>query len=511
MTANDTLQVDYQLPAGCAHLPFLKVGDGAATIRSKWQAQGQCGRANGDVLERLAPSCPRLRFQVPATSDKVTGYPGSFPMGQAVYAHMSNYAVDSQCGPVSYAFEAPGGVETASAAFEREAASDADAPALLFFTRSARGRKDLDYFDPALSAAAVTQIRVVADGTATFLRAAMPNALFKRPIIATALPLGPGGPHIEGSAGDILLLSLFNWPEIPAPQHQRQMNKLVAHEMSHRFQLRDAVDVYPNSRLIHEGGAGFLRWTVSLSQGWLTSQEAAAELDDALAACMLGTENLSWTELSPRDVSSRRLEYACGLPAYVYALAARQGEGTAYSRLDDFYQQLRRGATPDFAQAMECGSSPCAARVLSRLFDASAPMRKQWSGVLDQLGLAESSEPSQSQVDAMMTQALTHLVVEDCAGKRSMTPTPQSILIDTLPACRSFRADVEVVRVEGFPVFGAKSALPAIVEACSTRHVVELGLNNESTMEVACTTPYQVMTRFYAADMEKLTRALTRK
>lgn len=505
LAAHDALEASYVLPASCKQLSFLKDGQGAQTIRSRWQAQDGCGVASGDTLTRNA-ACPALRFKVPVTSDKVTGYPGSFPVGRAIYTHMSNYAVGDQCGPVTYRYAAAG-IATAGAAFSGETPSNADAPALLF-SADANG---LDYFDPALSAAAVAQIRSVADGTAAFLRARMPKAIFKRPIIAAALASEPGGANIGGSAGEILLLSLFNWPAAPNAEHRRLMNKLVAHEMSHPFQMRDAVDVYPDARLIHEGGAEFLRWTVSLRQGWLTPQQAGAELDDALAACMLGTGKRSWREMPAREIGASWLEYSCGLPAYVYALAARQGKGNPYARIDDFYAQLRSGARPDFAQALECGSAaPCKARVLPAVLDAKGAMQAQWAALLEHTGLATPRAPSQSQMNSMMAQALTELVKDDCNGGSSITTTPDSVLLDTLKACKTLRADVEVLSVEGLPLFGGKQALPAMVAACTGRRAVDLGLKGGGALRMPCRAAYRIMPQFYAADMAKIADRLTR-
>lgn len=507
LAAPDALEVSYVLPASCKQLSFLKDGAGGQKIRSRWQAQDGCGSAEGDTLVRNG-ACQAVRFRVPATSDKVTGYAGSFPVGQAIYAHTTNYAVGAGCGPVQYRFAAPG-IATAGAAFSGEAATSADAPALLFSSRLAADAKSLDYFDPALSPMAVSQIRTVADGTAAFLRAQMPKAVFKRPIVSAALASEPGGPNIGGSAGEVLLLSLFNWPAAPAPQHQRLMNKLVAHEMSHPFQMRDAVDGYPDARLIHEGGAEFLRWTVSLRQGWLTPQQAGAELDDALAACMLAVGERSWRDVPAREIGANWLEYSCGLPSYVYALAARQGKGTPYARMDDFYAQLRAGAKPDFALAMECAAaSPCKARVLPAILDAKAPMPAQWAAMLRQTGLAVPRAPSQSQTNSMMVQAVVALVNDDCDGKSSYTPTPDSMLLDTLKTCKTLRADVEVARVEGLPLFGGVQALPAMVAACASRKEVEFGLKNGASLRMPCRVPYRITPMFYAADMKKIAARL---
>jgi hypothetical protein len=508
LAAPDALEVSYQLPANCSRLPFLKSEQGAAEIRSKWQAVDDCGKANGQTLARNAKSCKALTFRVPATFNKVTGYPGSFPTGEGIYAHMSNYAVGEACGAVSYRFAGPGTILSGLARHEDTAPAHADAPALLFPARLPKAGTSLDYYDPALPAATVSQLRERAERTASWLHNRMPGAQFKRPIIAATMATTPGGPNIGGNAGDVLHLALFNWPAEPSPEVSRLANKLVTHEMSHRFQIRDAADIYTDARLIHEGGGEFLRWLVSLHHGWLTPQDAAAELDDALAACVLVTDDRRWRDMPPAEIGGAYLEYECGLPAYAYAMAARQGKRDAVARIDDFYRQLRKGAKPDFAQAMECGSLPCNARVLPAVLEGSRAMREEWAAVLDETGLAHPVAPNQRQTDAMMLQALTKLVKEDCQGKRSMTPTATSVLVEALPSCATLRKDVEVVQVEGLPLFGGTQALPAMSQACTARKEVVLGLKDGSALAVPCRTPHVASARMYAADIGKIMRAL---
>jgi|GEM_PF-1902564 len=282
---------------------------------------------------------------------------------------MSNYAIGDACGTVSYRYAGPGTILTGMARHEDSAPAHADAPALLFPARLPKAGTSLDYYDPALPPATVAQLRERAERTAAWLNNRMPAAQFRRPIIAATLAKEPGGPNIGGNAGDMLHLALFNWPAAPSPEESRLANKLVAHEMSHRFQIRDAVDIYDDSRLINEGIGEFLRWLVSVHEGWLTPQEAAGELDDALAACMLIADDRRWRAISAEEIGGTRLEYECGLPAFVYALAARQGKGDAVARIDDFYRQLRKGAKPDLAQAIECGSQACKPPVLPAVLD----------------------------------------------------------------------------------------------------------------------------------------------
>ncbi|WP_342115463.1 hypothetical protein [Pseudoduganella sp. OTU4001] len=508
LAAPSALEVSYELPALCSQIPFLKTGAGAGEIRSRWQAVDDCGQAGGDMLTRGAKSCKTLAFRVPATTNKVTGYPGSFPTGEGIYAHMSNYAIGEACGAVSYRFAGPGSILTGRARHENTAPTHADAAAMLFPARLPKTGASLDYYDPALPAATIELLRDRAARTTSWLQKRMPGAEVKRPIIAATTAKAPGDPNVGGNAGELVLLSLFNWPAEPSPALYRKATLLVAHEISHGFQMRDAVDDYADARLIHEGGGEFLRWLVSLHRGWLTPQEAAAELDDALAECMLVTDGRRWRDLSAADVGGSRLEYECGLPAYVYAMAVRQGKADAVARINDFYRQLRRGAKPDFAQAMECGSEACKPTVLPAVLGGAKPMRDEWSAVLESSGLANPVAPTQRQTDAMMLRALTKLMREDCQGKRSMTPTRGSVLMDGLPACATLRQDVEVVQVEGLPVFGTMQALPAVVQACGARRQLTLGLKDGATLAVPCVTPYQPATRMYAADIGKIMRAL---
>jgi len=508
LAAPDALEVRYELPASCRQLPFLKTGPGAAEIRSHWLPVDDCGKAGGDTLARGEASCKMLAFRIPATSNKVEGYPGSFPTGEAIYTHMSNYAVGDSCGAARYAYAGPGTILTGLARHEGTAPTHSDAPALLFPIRLTAGGTSLDYYDPALPATTAAQLRERADRTASWLHNRMPGAQFRRPIIAATMAKEPGGPNIGGSAGDMLHLALFNWPAEPSPEVSRLANKLVAHEMSHRFQIRDAVDIYEDSRLIHEGIGEFLRWLVSLHEGWLTPQDAAVELDNALSACMLITGDRRWHDISAVEIGGSRLEYECGLPAFVYALAARQGKSDPIARIDDFYRQLRQGRKPDLAQAMECGGQSCKPTVLPTVLNGSRTMREEWASVLDDTGLAKPITPTQRQTDAMMLGALTKLVREDCQGSRSMTPTASSVLVESLPSCGTLRKDVEVIQVEGLPLFGGLQALPAMAQACVVRQEVRLGLTDGTTLAVPCRSAYKASTRMYAADIGKIMRAL---
>lgn len=509
----DALEASYTLPPGCRALPFLKNGRDGLETRRSWQPQDDCGKAGADQLTRGPQACAALRFRVPAAIEQA-GYPAAFPMGQGLYAHLSNYAVGDACGPVSYRFEAPW-VAAAGRTWQQQAdARGADASALLLFVPPEQGASGIPaYFDPRLPPAAVAHIRKVADGTIDFLRRALPNADYQPPIVGASRVEGPGGPRIGGDAGDVLRLALYNWPQQPGRDEEAKLTKLVAHEFSHRFQLRDAVDVYRDARLIHEGGGEFLRWITSVRQGWMTQAEAAEVLDDSLAECMLGTGTSRWRDLPPRVAAANGLPYSCGLAAYAYLLAARQGGGTALARVDGFYREVRLGTLPDFGRALECGTAParCRARWSTALLDGDLPMGEQWPLFLRQTGLATPRAPTQAQRDAMVVGAVMQLMREDCGGRLDSLAAPDGMILGGMKACQTFRKDAYVTRIEGLPTFGNAGTGAAMAAACGARKRVTLGLKEGGTLEVPCATPYLLRSVFWHVDIAKVLQALDRE
>lgn len=109
----------------------------------------------------------------------------------------------------------------------------------------------------------------------------------------------------------------------------------------------------------------------------------------------------------------------------------------------------------------------------------------------------------------MSLQALAQLMQADCGGRRSITPTPDSILFGGMAGCKTFRRDIEAVRIEGEPAVGG-SALQAMEAACTERKEVRLGLKDGGTLAVPCPAPYRPRERFYGADLARILDALMR-
>jgi hypothetical protein len=344
----------------------------------------------------------------------------------------------------------------------------------------------LSYFDPALGAANIAAIGEVAQQTIAYYRQALPDAPFRMPVLAVARPSGAGGPRVEGDASDVVRLVLHNWPRAPDPYTQKLATMFVSHEFSHRFQMRDAVDVYPDARLIHEGGAELLRWLLALEKGWLTPAQAARELDTALAQCLLDVGRSPWGRLAGATKSQRRLEYRCGLPLYVYALAARQGQGTALQRINQFYKELAAGARPDFARTMECGAlAPCQARWLPALLGQGQGMASAWRDLFSSSKLARPGPLNQAQKDVLVERAVERLMVRDC-GASSYFLQPDGVIFDQLDACRHLRGERYLTSIAGLPVFGDPRTWERLSSLCRKQARLPLGFADGSTALLAC-------------------------
>jgi hypothetical protein len=508
---NQNLSVEYKLPPHCAQLRFDKTGLDAAKIRAQWQQPDQCFTADGDKLKANQATCTHARFTVPVSTRKISGYPAAFPMAETVYLHTSNYHVEDSCGAVNYEISAPYIALEGKQVRDHTVVmtkGDYTFPALLSPRPFKLDSGVISYIDPSLSTATKAHITEVGEMTIAFLKNALPKAPFNMPIIVAANVKHAGSTGYDGDAGNVLRLSLLNWPDIMGAREKNMITSFVSHEFSHRFQLRDAVDIYPQARLIHEAGAEFLRWTTALNQGWMSHQEAAADLDEALGKCFLGTLNAPWGSLSARYIGERQLEYRCGLAVYIYGLAARQNKQTAMDNFGDFYQHIHEGNKPDFADAIECGDqADCHPQWLPQLFGGTRPMQTVWREFLTSTAMAKEVAPNQGQVDLMIKKAFSQLMVDDC-GESSYFEAVDGLIVDELKACKTLKKDMKVIGVEGHPLYGNRQALPALSLACKNIGKVRLGIENAPDLMVPCKTVYQPITSFYAVDIEKVLRLL---
>jgi hypothetical protein len=230
-------------------------------------------------------------------------------------------------------------------------------------------------------------------------------------------------------------------------------------------------------------------------------------LDDALAECLLATGTRTWRALGQREIASRRLAYRCGLPAYAYALAARQGGDTALQRFSGLYRSAQAGGQPDFAQSLECGGhAACTARWLPQLLGREVPMRRAFGALFDATALAHPIAATPSQRKLMLAQAFEWLMREDCGGA-SYYPGEHVFIVDSGMQCRALKGGMRVAQVEGMAL-SSPEAVQAMSTGCAQRGQVRLGLEQGGVTDVACSKPYDADQRFYGADIDAVLAAL---
>ncbi|MBC3934559.1 hypothetical protein [Undibacterium rugosum] len=528
--AGMTIQINYpQLPAGqpatrlevsytpsksCSRLQFQKENRDNEGLRDGWQALNDCARLEGDSIvwqKTTSGAACIARFAVPVTKQLFHHYQPALPIGDAVLLHTSNYAVDKTCGAAQYVVQAPAiatGGDIVDGSLQISASNKArdSLPVMLFPTSGLQFQGTPFYADADLPPATIGLIREVADHSVQHLRKQLPSVPFQMPMIAAASVRDDGPSYFNGNAQDILQLAFFNWPHTMDAGGQRTVSQFVAHEFSHRFQVYPAgAASYAEERLIHEGGAEFLRWMTSLHLGWLTPQQAAADVDDALASCLISAGQRSLRSLSRSEVDGGRIGYVCGLPAYVYALATSVPPGQAYARLDAYYSRLlkmqQRPVTQqmpvDFATMMECGDQPdCQPRHLPQLLRSEQNLNQVWQDWLSASPLAFSAAPTDAQQHEMLVSAIGQMMREDCSGLRDLYPQKDKIVISGLPQCQRLRTTISVMQIEGLPYSGDRRTLQAMVDACRLRQEVLLGLEQGQTLSLQCKRPLTVFSTF---------------
>lgn len=506
------LEVHYALPAGCELAPFEQQDPASRQFRQGWEPLDACGAGDGIALSAGSPGCLHRRFRVPTTTARAAAFPPAFPMHGATYVHTGDYALGGRCGEARYFFEAAqigvdGGFVQGRAS--PALSSDGQVSALLLDASAPVRHHPLPaYLDPELPASEAALILQRASATVQALERALPDARFKPVVLAaTRVQLG-GERNVGGDAHDVMRLTLFDWPASPDRGSEQLLTRLVSHEISHRFQLRDLTTRYPDARLIHEGGGEFLRWLVSLEQGWITPDEAAAELDGALLRCMSKSEGRPWAALSARERNALRRPYDCGLAVYAVALAQHPGHGDAFARINAFYRELAAGRPPDLPTALACGEArPCDPRALRALLEGPEPMNRAWQRWLSRMPWVHASPPSLAQQADRLQYWMVALMKADCQGAASLTPEATRITLDGMARCATLREDLPVTTIAGRPL--AEPGLPRRIAArCREAGTVLLGSETGRRVQLRCVGTDLLTQPSYRVDMQALYAAL---
>lgn len=495
------LLLSYRLPPACRELVFSNDGirpEAAADLRRDWQVLDDCATVDGQGVQLRRPECREARIRVPAGfrfQDRV--YPWAMPLGGGIYAHTQSYAVQASCAPVDWTFSTQRGTVVVNGqAGARTATRAADTAAIdfspvLLFEQVQDGPV---HIDPALPAGLVTDlvagVRQIEQFYAAQLRESTMPA---HSLLAIRAPVGIGW---GGDAANRTTLRVMVQADT-APENVARVRKLVAHELAHFLQPRDAPDVWQAQRtMVDEGGAEFLALQVQTALGWLTPDAAAAEIQRAVNACSLSMQGRTWGETPNRGWGS--IPYDCGLAFHALALAGRQTEQAPLALLDHYYHQGRQGTRTDFAQALECGSlSPCAPRWLPRLLGSQETVQAVFDDFGQQSGLLQiAAQPDPSVLEPLARFVFAGLMQKDC-HEVSTWADPGRIRIGAVRQCNTLREGMQISQVDGLPLLSDPQALWHIGQHCAKQGKVALGLSNGAAVTLACDATVLPRVHFY--------------
>lgn len=509
------LEVSYQIPPSCPALDFRNEGirpGVAATLRSDWQAAGDCTEFDGKQLRRKHPSCSTLRLRVPATTrsaDRV--YPWAYPVERGLYAHTVAYAPTPACGPVDWEFVVPGGTVVIDGALmaERGARSAAEGggdemPTVLIQQRFEPGKTPRVHASRQFTPATQALLERTVDSIEGELKKMLPGLALPMPFIV-ASPSEPGTYWGDVARRTVMRLS---FPPAPGPEQEQLLHSFVTHEMAHVAQPAPSHwnDSWRDDQAtIGEGGAEFLRVLTAARLGWLDRAAMQAELEKAVNNCLLAAEGKPWKALSDRNWGMN--PYNCGMTFHMIGLASAQAAPTPTPllRLRDYYARAKQGERTDFARAIECGNAAgCAPRWLPRLAGDEA-LETVLLDYARQPGslLRPAADIAPALVKPLAFRYLGLLMRADCKGSISMYQEEAAARIADGPACRALRPGMVIVKAEGLPLFEDSAAVKALAQACQARGKAVLGLRDGGSVSVACDASIRLPVQLYGVDIDR--------
>jgi hypothetical protein len=115
-----------------------------------------------------------------------------------------------------------------------------------------------------------------------------------------------------------------------------------------------------------------------------------------------------------------------------------------------------------------------------------------------------TSEWGPAMLKPMAFRHMGQLMRADCKGAVSMYQEPAAVRIASGPACGVLRADMVVVRAEGLALFEDAAAVKASVKACRDKGRTVLGLQDGSSVTLACdTASVSLPAQLFSADAEQ--------
>jgi len=518
-----TIRLSYRIPASCNQLPLgTPYSDSQLrSLRKSWTPSNQCGsEVNGQIV-RSDSHCDRISFDVPVEptmADRV--YPPAFPIGDlGAYVHTSVYAPTDACGPVTWKF----GSALGQVVYQGEnrgptvsvPSSDSEAGYMAVFLSQSP-------LPPGARTALPDDLplwirSVVLDETSAIeaqYRKRFTSLFNVSPFVvgSAVSTAGPPRQQAEVADGNMIRYAFYNPPNHPNLQDIANVRGVIAHEYGHRLQPQTLLKGPDDpDNLIHEGGAEYLRWTSMIRLGWSSPSDAESELDKALNTCLANVGDQPWQHFDGRAYGD--IPYACGLTLHVLLLASRRDAKavTADDELESYYRRRKDGPV-NFGQAMECGESErCAPRWEPKLLSSTVNFSSTVDSLIRSLGIARTlpTQLPQPLQLAILSNALMHLMDDDCDGSRGYYHRDNGFEVGLSPDCKTFHDGMLFTHANGVRLMAEPlKAARSLVSQCANRHLATLEMSDGNSIKVKCGVFSAPAARFYDLDIRKVLRLL---
>ncbi|MHA4868848.1 hypothetical protein ACXZ1M_14215 [Duganella sp. PWIR1] len=501
---DSALELRYDVPPSCTSLNFFNDGirpQEAASIRADWQPMDNCAKVDGQHIQRGAASCNSLRIRVPATTRDVDRiYPWAYPIGEGFFAHTSVYAVTPSCGAVDWKFVAQGTVVVNGVISGAQVSAPAtqalidDSPVVLLMKQS----KAPVHMGPGFTEPDQRLLNEALRGTSSYLQNALPGLKLPSPYIVATV--SPNAYNWRGDAANRTTIRL-SFPSSPSEEVKSNIRSLIAHETSHLTQPLEWKDAWDDDiTMFKEGGAEFLRWSVSAAMGWRDKAALQRDLESAFSDCIIATSGKSWKRTVNRKWG--RTPYACGLAFHVIGLSARGDAQSAALAMRDYYRDAAERKVANFEQ-LECrAGETCKTRWLSRL-GSDEPVAAIFAdyakipGPLIRPATTWSAGVNDSMANLMMHQ----LMRADCNGGVSFYNVEKGFRVADGLTCKALRVDMTVTGIEGQPFSTSQRASQAAKAACDDKRQIKLNLQGGDTVNIACNA-IELPSELYSVDID---------
>lgn len=509
------IKVEYALGKMCKALHLLSpYQERTQSLRKDWRLLDDCGELSTSGVLTQTKSCKAVSISVPIQAsmmDRVN--PSAYPLAQeGVLIHTGIFSVGNTCGDVVWNFNSPHGDIVVDGKNRGEVFKiDQTKASFIKYTgvyfsykkmddgRSIVVTKDVPLWLRQGITNADTQL-------STYYSSVYPGLNFKVPaLFVDNMKTGSQAYYqADVSSRRMVRFGFFNYQDSDAEKNIANIQSTSAHEYAHILQPKILTET--SDPFIFEGGAEFMRWTAEYHLGWQSKEYLAANFSNNLANCLNSLGDLAWRDVPLAKKNSGAFPYACGLSIHVIALASRKNKESSEQTIGNYYLQMEKDPTTDFAQSIECGSDKkCAGSWLPNFLKGKASAREQINDQLYKLGIVKDISYSSDQLKLSLIQSsFQDLMIEDCGGMGFWT-NQDHFLIDDIPNCRSFKKDLKISSVDGISYFKEPvKAMHAQYQACANQHAVILDTVDGQRIKVPCLNSKEPSKNYYEIDSEKL-------